>query len=1079
MLEVQQVPSDYNCIRLENIREYGEGTRHLSFLGRLYTDRTHFIFELLQNAEDAGASKIMFSLFQDKLEVKHDGRPFNEKDVRGVCGVGEGTKSEDLTQIGKFGIGFKSVYAYTTTPEVHSGEEHFRIEHYVRPHQAVTIELCNSWTTLFVFTFDAPDIDQNMACREIAECLLNLSIRTLLFLRNIKVIEYELPDGASGIYRCEEISRNLARQATVIGQLISPGSSHYAISNTLRSEGHKEEENWLVFERLVKIPDSDDTVLVEIGFWLVKDDNEQLESIQGIKNSPLVVYFPTEKETRFGFLVQGPYRTTPSRDNIPKDDEWNKKLIEETGVLLADSLLKLKEMELLTVKVLETLPVRMDDFPSDGMFYPIVEAVRNAFIKYSLLPTDDGSFVVANNGKLASAEWLRELLKEKHLKNLFQSLSSLKWISGEVTENRTKDLWDYLKEDLGIEVITPDSFSRKIDKSFLENQSNGWMMAFYSYLNDQSNLWKEEAITPGARGWGYVCRPGPLRDKPFIRLIDGKHVPPFNKDGLPNAYLPFENDTEFPVVAPDITKEERALEFLKKLGLTVPDDVAEVIDKIIPKYFQCDPAVSDEEHKKDMLKIIRAFSTDSQEKKEMLTDKLKKLEFIRAKNPTSLMGYKMAGQLYLYNDDLLTYFDGNQDALFVSSEYDESYHKMFLSLGVSNKIYTNRKPTGRNGHIVITREHSNHKRGLNGFDPDFFVFGIEHVLKSPNLRRSLYVWNEIVIPNSKCISGFIEKSSTTTYEYSNKEELISRFGQLLIDSAWLPDRDTGNSIVAPIGGFHKPSEIRLDDLPESFIRDEELADKLGMKKDVVAKLAEEAGVSQDTIKIARELESHPELLKELRKRFQKRHASDKDILEHETGTVKIDYKKELEVQFNRHVKTESQETVSDDGAVGNPERRREKSYDEHRERLQHEPNSNARRKETIRTILEGPDDQVREYLYQMYGGECQICGKTFPERNGKQFFVVNYIVPRKVARAVGAPANALCLCAEHFAKWQHGAIETENIIEQIESCKIKSEGGINSPDLMVKLCGEICRITYKEKHILELQELLRALDQHE
>jgi hypothetical protein len=115
----------------------------------------------------------------------------------------------------------------------------------------------------------------------------------------------------------------------------------------------------------------------------------------------------------------------------------------------------------------------------------------------------------------------------------------------------------------------------------------------------------------------------------------------------------------------------------------------------------------------------------------------------------------------------------------------------------------------------------------------------------------------------------------------------------------------------------------------------------------------------------------------------------------------------------------------------------------------------------------------------MYGGECQICGKTFPERNGKQFFVVNYIVPRKVARAVGAPANALCLCAEHFAKWQHGAIETENIIEQIESCKIKSEGGINSPDLMVKLCGEICRITYKEKHILELQELLRALDQHE
>ena len=130
----QKVKSDYEVIRADNIREYGEGTRHLEFLGQLYSDRTHFVYELLQNAEDKGAKQVKFDLFLDRLEFLHDGSPFTEADIRGICGVGQGTKTEDLTKIGKFGVGFKSVYAYTSSPRIHCGDEHFRIEHYVRPY---------------------------------------------------------------------------------------------------------------------------------------------------------------------------------------------------------------------------------------------------------------------------------------------------------------------------------------------------------------------------------------------------------------------------------------------------------------------------------------------------------------------------------------------------------------------------------------------------------------------------------------------------------------------------------------------------------------------------------------------------------------------------------------------------------------------------------------------------------------------------------------------------------------------------------------------------------------------------------
>jgi hypothetical protein len=39
------MPSDYAKICSDNLEEYGKGTRHLSFLDRLYSERTHFIFE--------------------------------------------------------------------------------------------------------------------------------------------------------------------------------------------------------------------------------------------------------------------------------------------------------------------------------------------------------------------------------------------------------------------------------------------------------------------------------------------------------------------------------------------------------------------------------------------------------------------------------------------------------------------------------------------------------------------------------------------------------------------------------------------------------------------------------------------------------------------------------------------------------------------------------------------------------------------------------------------------------------------------------------------------------------------------
>ena len=48
----------------------------------LYPDNAHFIYELLQNAEDTGASEAWFALSRSCLVFEHNGRPFQPRDAR-------------------------------------------------------------------------------------------------------------------------------------------------------------------------------------------------------------------------------------------------------------------------------------------------------------------------------------------------------------------------------------------------------------------------------------------------------------------------------------------------------------------------------------------------------------------------------------------------------------------------------------------------------------------------------------------------------------------------------------------------------------------------------------------------------------------------------------------------------------------------------------------------------------------------------------------------------------------------------------------------------------------------------------
>ena len=136
------MPSDYQRIAQDSQRSFAGSSGCIGrFFGEtLYADRTHFVYELLQNAEDALDRRakatpqsnlprtVKFHLYPDRLEFRHFGQVFNERDVRRILAFLEEKQPDELDQIGTFGIGFKSVHQYTDSPEIHSGDEHFCID---------------------------------------------------------------------------------------------------------------------------------------------------------------------------------------------------------------------------------------------------------------------------------------------------------------------------------------------------------------------------------------------------------------------------------------------------------------------------------------------------------------------------------------------------------------------------------------------------------------------------------------------------------------------------------------------------------------------------------------------------------------------------------------------------------------------------------------------------------------------------------------------------------------------------------------------------------------------------------------
>jgi len=539
------------------------------------------------------------------------------------------------------------------------------------------------------------------------------------------------------------------------------------------------------------------------------------------------------------FLIQAPYKTTPNRENIPLDDEQNLYLIEETANLVTDSIPIIKELGLLNISFLEVLAI--DQNHTDEIIYSsIFEKVKEKFLSdEALLPTSKQNFTTAQDTLLARGKELTELLDESDINVLFEKKF---WLDTNITYDRTRQLRDYLINELDIQEVDFEDFAVTIKKEFIKQKSDEWLIDFYSRLLDQRSLW--------AKGGYYRRNAGILREKPIIRLADNTHIAPCDKDNKIQVYLPAETKSKYKTIKENLTLNENSLKFLTELGLSKPDIFAEIKEFVAPKYRDSDPDINLEEYFEDFEKILIAFQKeDSDKKKEMIND-LKNLYIIYSTNSiTDEHQFCKPDEVYFKTEDLVEYFKVFDKVFFVSDEIEKQFSdfrdtlvNLLISIGCENtpkKIEIDSDLSWDEKKNL--RRDSGYSYTYDVYVKDYDIQGLNNFLKNITLDKSILLFN-FLLSSLKSLDYWERKNffygeyCWTPRSRKHYEKFESHFLKMLKNTEWLVDKDDN---------FVLPTQISLSELSDSFSKDDENVDVLisvlGFQIDEIKQIEEKTG----------------------------------------------------------------------------------------------------------------------------------------------------------------------------------------------------------------------------------------------
>ena len=308
----------------------------------LYNKHTHFIFELIQNAEDNiykdPVPYLSFRLTktdptnseesQGALIIQNNEIGFSHDNVDAICRVGKTTKKKAQGYIGEKGIGFKSVFRVTNNPHIFSRGYHFCLpEHdeliglgYIVPQWIHNLpEGLNLSRTHIILPLTKTDFGYE----KIEGMLRDIELESILFLSKLQKIRIQTDTGADFTFSKDS---SASPKVTILKDNKQGFHSSTFTDFLVCTE---------TFDRPADIRhekrEGIETREVSIAFPLG-------ENPTGVGN--IFAYLPVRSDTGFPFLINADFILPSSREDI-QDVPWNHWLMDCVGTMVASKLLPL------------------------------------------------------------------------------------------------------------------------------------------------------------------------------------------------------------------------------------------------------------------------------------------------------------------------------------------------------------------------------------------------------------------------------------------------------------------------------------------------------------------------------------------------------------------------------------------------------------------------------------------------------------------------------------------------------------------------------------------------------------------